>query len=64
MDKEMQELKRDMEREEAFQKFRRGMMAFCLGAGLVASIASPDWKSLLTAVTVTVVAELILWLEA
>lgn len=61
---EMEELKRDMEREEAFQKFRRGMMAFCFGAGLVASIASPDWKSLLTAVTVTVVAEVILWLEA
>ena len=60
---EMEELKRDMEREEAFQKFRRGMMSFCFGAGLVASIASPDWKSLLTAVTVTVVAEIILWME-
>lgn len=61
---EMEELKRDMRREEAFQRFRRGMMAFCLGAGLAASIASTDWKSLLTVVTVTVVSELILWMEA
>lgn len=63
-DRYMDEIRADMEREKKFQDFRHGMMCFCFGGGLVASIAAPDWKSLLTAVAVTVVAEIILWMEA
>ena len=57
---EMEELKRDMRREEQYQKVRRGLMAFCFGAGLAAAIASPDWKQAFCAIFATVIAEAIL----
>lgn len=63
-DRYMDEIRADMEREKKFQDFRHGMMCFCFGGGLVATIASPDWKQMIAALVVTAVAEIVLWMEA
>lgn len=61
---QMDELREDMEKEAKFQKFRHGLMSGIFGGGLVLTLASMnDWRQLVSAVVITVVAELILIAE-